>query len=95
MWLAMLCTQFLREKTFFVLVIEKEEKGKECSNPHSRPLVPTVALNALKDILTLKVHTISTHSHSQMLAGSRKWRAWVTSLQPGTLLREPDVNGIF
>lgn len=92
------CTQILHEKTFFfALVIEKEEKGKESSNPHPypRPLVPTMGLNALKEVLTLKVHTTSTHSQSQMLAGSRKWRAWVTSLQPGTLLREPGVNGLF
>lgn len=89
------CPQILHKKTFFfVFVIEKEEKGKESSNPHPRPLVPIVALNALK-VHMLKVHTISTHSQSQMLAGSRKWRPWVTSLQPGTLLREPDVNGIF
>lgn len=57
------CTQILHEKSFFfALVIEKEEKGKESSNPHPypRPLVPTMGLNALKEVLTLKVHTTST-----------------------------------
>lgn len=89
-------SDFTREVIFFVLVKnnKKKEMKVQISHPPPHPCSQHGS-ECPKDVLMLKVPTISTHSQSQMLAGSRNCHVWVTSLQPCTLLRGPGVNGIF